>query len=63
MHRGLLCALRRYPAPANRRASLVALSKTVSETTITTNAGWSSVTAEEEAASDTWTVAGPIEKV
>jgi hypothetical protein len=41
---------------------LVALSKTVSETTITANAGWSSVTAEEEAASDTWTVAGAVEQ-
>lgn len=40
---------------------LVALSKTVRETTITGNAGWSSVTAEDETASDTWTLAGAVE--
>lgn len=40
---------------------LVALGKTVGGTTITGNAGWSSVTAEDETASDTWTVAGAVE--
>ena len=41
---------------------LLALGKTVGETTITGNAGWSSVTAEDEAASDSWTVAAAVEQ-
>jgi hypothetical protein len=40
---------------------LVALSKTLGEIGVTGNAGWSSVTAEDENASDTWTVAGAAE--
>ncbi|MFI5399338.1 MAG: transporter [Candidatus Binatia bacterium] len=41
---------------------LVALSKRLGEIGITGNAGWSSVTAEDEDASDTWTVAGAAER-
>ena len=48
-------------APGYEPGVLVALSKTVGETTTTGNAGWSSLTAEDEDASDTWTVAGAVE--